>query len=116
MSEPTGVADWGLAAAELERRQRAFTPWPGLFTEWEGKTVRLVEVTVLEPPFESLGFALEEPGLVQALALDDTPLGIGTARGVLGVKALQLEGRRPTTAAEFIRGYPHFVGRSSGCC
>lgn len=105
-----GRVDWNMPAIELERRRRAFTPWPCLFTEWQGKTVRLLDVTALDPESERLGSALEEPGLVQGLSLDDAPLGIGTARGILRVKALQLEGRRPTTAAEFIRGYPQFVG------
>ena len=105
-----GRADWQLTATELERRHRAFTPWPGLFTSWEGKTLRLLEVVAFEPPFDTLGFVLEEPGLVQGLALQDCPLGIGTARGLLGVKTLQLEGRRATTAAEFLNGYPAFVG------
>lgn len=105
-----GRADWNLAAAELERRQRAFTPWPGLFTQWQGKIVRLLDVTALRPPFDDVGYVLEEPGLVQHMGLEDTPLGVGTASGILGIKALQLEGRRAATAEEFMRGYPHFPG------
>ena len=72
--------------------------------------VRLLEVVAMEQPFESLGFVSEEPGLVQELGLQDCPLGIGTANGILGVKTLQLEGRRASGAAEFLRGYPHFLG------
>lgn len=105
-----GRADWTISAVELERRQRAFTPWPGLYTQWQGKTVRLLDVTALEPPYDELGVVSEAPGLVQRLAPDYPPLGIGTARGILGVRTLQLEGRRPTTADEFMRGYPQFVG------
>ena len=104
-----GLADWQLGAAELERRHRAFTPWPGLYTSWEGKMVRLLEVVAMEPPLEGLGFLSEEPGLVQRLGLQDCPLGIGTAKGILGVKTLQLEGRRATSAAEFLNGFPAFI-------
>ena len=32
-----GQAGWTLPAAALERRRRAFTPWPGLFTRWQGQ-------------------------------------------------------------------------------
>ncbi len=105
-----GWADWNLPAAELERRRRAFTPWPGLSTNWQGKSLRLLEVTAVEQPFEQVGFVAEDPGLVQGLALEDSPVGIGTARGILALKTVQLEGRRATSAAEFLRGYPGFIG------
>jgi len=45
-----------------------------------------------------------------SLPLAESPVGIVTSDGVLGLKALQLEGRRATTAQEFVRGYPQFVG------
>ena len=105
-----GWADWNLPAAELERRRRAFAPWPGLSTNWQGKSLRLLEVTAVEQPFEQVGFVAEDPGLVQGLALEDSPVGIGTARGILALKTVQLEGRRATSAAEFLRGYPGFIG------
>ena len=105
-----GRADWGCTALELERRQRAFTPWPGLFTFWQGKMLRLLDVVALEPPFDHLGFVSEEPGLVQRLDHEDSPVGIGTARGILGVKTIQLEGRRAASAEEFLNGYPAFIG------
>lgn len=105
-----GMADWSLSALQLERRQRAFTPWPGLFTYWQGKSLRLLEVVapVALPGFED--GAEVGPGEVAALAGDEVPIGIGTGGGVLGVKTLQLEGRRAMSAADFLRGYPNFLG------
>ena len=97
-----GRADWNLAALELERRRRAFTPWPGLFTQWQGKSLRLVEVVDIE------GYA--KPGEVVALSAQDVTVGIGTADGILGLKTLQLEGRQATTAGDFLNGHPDFVG------
>ncbi|MYC28592.1 MAG: methionyl-tRNA formyltransferase [Chloroflexi bacterium] len=105
-----GRADWNLAAAELERRQRAFTPWPGLFTQWQGKIVRLLDVKAMDPPGDGLEYEPGQIGLVQGLGLTEVPLGVGTANGILGIKTLQLEGRRAATAEEFMRGYPHFPG------
>ena len=105
-----GSADWSLAAQQLERMQRAYTPWPGLFTQWQGKSLKLVEVMapVAMEGYRTLPAA--GPGEVVALSHSESPLGIGTAEGILGIKALQLEGRRPLPAAEFLRGYPDFVG------
>ena len=103
-----GRADWSLAAVELERRRRAFTPWPGLTTHWQGKSLRLLDVAALEGAAWDLPAAA--PGQVVALPTGDTPAAIGTALGLLALKSVQLEGRRATTAAEFLRGYPDFMG------
>ncbi len=103
-----GRADWSLSAVELERRRRAFTPWPGLTTHWRGKSLRLLDVAALEGAAWDLPAAA--PGQVVALPTGDAPVAIGTAQGILALKRVQLEGRRPTTAAEFLRGYPDFMG------
>lgn len=102
-----GEADWQLSAIQLERRQRAYTPWPGLFTHWQGQLLKLVDVAALPDSAASDG---DPPGAVVPLPLADSPVGVVTSDGVLGLKALQLEGRRATTAQEFVRGYPQFVG------
>jgi methionyl-tRNA formyltransferase len=102
-----GEADWRLSAIQLEHRQRAYTPWPGLFTRWRDQVLKLVEVTALPA---SVASSSEGPGSVVSLPLAELPIGVVTSDGVLGLKALQLEGRRVTIAQEFVRGYPQFVG------
>jgi methionyl-tRNA formyltransferase len=102
-----GKADWQLSAIQLQRRQRAFTPWPGLFTHWQGQLLKLVQVAALP---DSVAPSSEAPGTVVLLPVAESPVGVVTSDGVLGLKALQLEGRRATTAREFVRGYPQFVG------
>ena len=97
-----GEVDWKTPAQELERRCRAFDPWPGLFTRWNGKTLKLPEVAPL--PGDAA------PGVVVGLDAGGATVGVGTGDGVLGLKSLQLEGRRTVSAAEFIMGYPRFVG------
>jgi len=101
-----GLADWGMAAAVLERRARAYTPWPGLFTQWEGSGLKLLEVAVVTSPSDvqtQLGYVVELP-------LDETPVGVVTADGILALKTIQLEGRRAQPAAEFLRGHSEFIG------
>ena len=101
-----GEARWELSAMALERHRRAYTPWPGLFTHWEGKVLKLLDVVSL--PTEA--GPSPEPGQVVLLPLKDVAIGVGTGQGILGLKALQLEGRRPVTGDEFRRGYPRFIG------
>ena len=101
-----GEADWNLSSQQLSRRSRAFTPWPGLFTHWRGQVLKLLEVTD-SPNLPEIDAA---PGRVVRLDQVGAPAGIGTAQGVLGLKRVQLEGRSPTAAAEFLKGYPQFIG------
>jgi methionyl-tRNA formyltransferase len=101
-----GEAGWELSAMALERRRRAFTPWPGLFTHWQGKVLKLLDVVALPAEADPS----PEPGQVIPLSLKDVAIGVGTGQGVLGIKSLQLEGRRPVAGDEFRRGYPRFIG------
>jgi len=102
-----GEADWCLSAVELERRRRAFTPWPGLFTHWEGKILKLLDVAPLT--LESDARQNNEPGQVLSISGHDSPMAIATQDGLLEIKSVQLEGRRAQSAAEFLRGYPAFI-------
>jgi methionyl-tRNA formyltransferase len=101
-----GEARWELSAMALERHRRAYTPWPGLFTHWQGKVLKLLDVVAL--PAEA--GPRPEPGQVIPLPLKDVVIGVGAGQGILGIKSLQLEGRRPVTGDEFRRGYPRFIG------
>ena len=100
-----GLADWTLTAEELERRARAFTPWPGLFTNWNGSGLKLVEVAVL--PNGTRG---EDPGAVVATGDSVAPAAVVTAQGLLGLKTVQLAGRKVVAISDFLRGAPGFIG------
>lgn len=101
-----GQADWTLPAHQLTRIQRAYTPWPGLYTRWDGQELKLLTVSAIP------GAAL--PGLVIAPPSNDLPIAIGTGEGLLAAHTLQLEGRRPATAADLLRGYPGLAGAQLG--
>ena len=100
-----GLADWELSAETLARRQRAYTPWPGLYTRWEGKELKLLDVA----PAHGADAA---PGLVTNAG--DAEIAIGTGAGLLAVRRLQIEGRRAAEAEDFLRGYPQFIGARLG--
>lgn len=95
-----------VSAVQLERMVRAFQPAPGAFTTWRGKLLKVLEATVV-------GGAQPggEPGVVVGLPRGSpSPVGIATPNGVLVLKRVQLEGKRPMSAEEFSRGYRTFVG------
>ncbi|MCE2462501.1 MAG: methionyl-tRNA formyltransferase [Dehalococcoidia bacterium] len=99
-----GEVNWGLPAEEIESRLRAFTPWPGLFTYWQGKMLKILSAKPLA------GGVPGEPGLVVPLDGRDVAVGVVTGRGIFGLKSLQMEGRRAVNSEEFVRGYGNFLG------
>ncbi|MBI4302786.1 MAG: methionyl-tRNA formyltransferase [Chloroflexi bacterium] len=99
-----GEIDWHLPAVEIWRRVRAFQPWPGCYTRWQGKQLKIIEAVTL-PAAEKL-----PAGQVIALDKGEVAFGVGTGEGVLGVSRLQLEGKRAMSGAEFLRGQRQFVG------
>ncbi len=105
-----GNADWTKPAVRLERSCRAYTPWPSLFTQWEGKNLKLLDTRVLDSTEIPGMMANGTPGLVVYTSHPDAPLGVLTGDGVLGIEALQLEGRKAVAAAEFLRGFPNILG------
>jgi methionyl-tRNA formyltransferase len=104
-----GEIDWRQPAVTIWRRVRAYYPWPGCYTTWRGKTLKIIAAMVL-PGELSAG-----AGRVVALSGRDEGLGVGTGEGVLGVLRLQLEGRRAMSAAEFLRGQRDFIGSVLPC-
>jgi methionyl-tRNA formyltransferase len=90
-----GQADFTREAADLVRRLRAFTPWPGLFAFRAGKRVKLLEAR------ESDGREGAAPGEVLS-AGDEIVVACG--RGALALARLQAEGRKPLDAGAFSRG------------
>ncbi len=101
-----GAADWSFPAEQLERLHRAYTPWPGLFTSWDGKGLKLVDVVALPAPGETDSI----PGTVVGLDDPGVPCGVVMGEGILGLRSVQLEGRRASDASDFLRGYPSFLG------
>jgi len=98
-----GEIDWHLVAVELWRRLRAFQPWPGSYTRWRGKQLKIVEA---KPLMEKKGV---EPGRAVVLG-GEAAFGVGCGDGVLAVYRVQLEGKRAMSAAEFMRGQRELIG------
>lgn len=106
IAKEEGKIDWRQPALELWRRVRAFQPWPGCYTRWQGKQLKIIEAVPL--PEETS----PEVGQVVALNLAnrEVAFGIGTGQGVLGVRRVQLEGKQALPATEFRRGQRQLIG------
>jgi methionyl-tRNA formyltransferase len=98
-----GRLDWQLPARELWLRVRAFQPWPGTFTAFRDRLLKVLEV---EPAAGST-----PPGMVVGV---NGGAAVGTGEGVLRLLRVQLEGKRPLNIEEFLRGRPDLVGATLG--
>jgi methionyl-tRNA formyltransferase len=96
-----GKIDWSEPVEAIERKIRAFDPWPGTFTELTDASGRLRHLRILRASVAAQGAG--EPGTVSTP--NDTEVLVATGRGALRLDEVQLEGRRRLPAAEFLRGF-----------
>jgi len=89
--------DWAGPAASIDRQVRAFNPWPVAETRWGDRQLRIWEAEVDSRP------ATGAPG--EVLRADAGRIVVGTGEGALRLLRIQLEGRRPMSAGEFLNAH-----------
>ena len=106
-----GTITWEQPAAVLARKVHAYTPWPGAYTHWRGKLLKIVsaQAKAVEP-----GKAVQPGTVTQSEEAGHHILTVVTGQGLLVVKQLQLAGKRAMSAEEFLRGYPQIAGEVLG--
>jgi methionyl-tRNA formyltransferase len=100
LGKEEGALDWRRPAAELERKVRAFHPWPGTWFDVDGERIKVLGA--------ALALAAGAPGTV-SIGRDGFPV---VACGVGGVKLLKLQraGKSAQTADAFLRGFALAAG------
>jgi len=93
LSKAEAEMDWSRPAEVLQRRVRAFNPWPVAWCELGGQRLRIWKAEVADNVAES------EPGQV---LVDGKSLLIGTADKMLKVLELQRAGGQRMTAEQFL--------------
>jgi methionyl-tRNA formyltransferase len=106
-----GKIDWNRPADVLARTVRAFIPWPGAYTKWGKKLLKIISAHTVQSDTDSEARAgtvcLRKENGSQTLT-------VATGNGFLSVEKLQLEGKKVMSADEFLRGYAHIVGEVLG--
>jgi methionyl-tRNA formyltransferase len=97
-----GKIDWSDPAEVIERKIRAFNPWPESFTELTIGKLKIFSATVIN--------LRERPGRVYFL---DNDVAITAGDCALALGEVQLEGKRRMSAAEFVRGH-HLIIQAVG--
>jgi methionyl-tRNA formyltransferase len=110
LTREAGRINWSEPAVVIERKIRAYSPWPGAFTELDPPSLNVT-------PAPSSGVAGNQKLKIFSAAIvdlrgkpgeilrRDSELVIATSDGALSLIEIQLEGKRRMRAAEFLRGH-----------
>lgn len=113
LTREDGRLDWSEPVDALGRRVRAMTPWPGAFTTWRGRTVKILNARVADRRDELPEDATSAPpGTV--IRWGENSIGVAAGNGALKLFDLQMEGRRRARVWDFVAGYQDFVGATLG--
>jgi methionyl-tRNA formyltransferase len=92
--------DWSQPADVIERRIRAFDPFPGATAQARGETVKAWRANAR---MQARGSSVE-PGTI--VAVDERGVGVACGQGRLEITELQRAGGKRLAAADFLRGFP----------
>lgn len=105
-----GKIDWKKSAESIERMVRAYYPWPGAWTIWNGKILKILETELFEKDFTIFAIADFMKWPVSRVFLYNDIIAIKCGENILIIKKLQLEGGKILTAQEFLNGHKDFIG------
>jgi len=93
-----GLIDWSESAEAIERKIRAYNPWPGAFMKVGDQNLKIFSASVVD--------LNGQPG---EILRSDKDLIIAAGKSALSLAEVQLEGKLRMSAAEFLRGHAAFV-------
>src|SRR6266446_1568072 len=88
-----GEIDWSEPAEVIERKIRAFNPWPGAFMQINNRNLKIFSASVVD--------LSGQPG---EILRSEKELIVAAGKGALSLSDVQLEGKRRMSAGEFLRG------------
>lgn len=94
LDKAEGRVDWTADAAIVDRRIRAYAPWPAATAQYDGEPVKLLRSRLLEADGSAA-----PPGAL--LGLQGEWLRVACGRGVVGIGELQRAGRKRISARDF---------------
>jgi methionyl-tRNA formyltransferase len=95
-----GLLDYSHSAAQLSRKVRAYSPWPGTFTFWKELRLIIHQVQAVD---------VTSPGSGVFTTYDNYP-AVGTAEGILVLEILQQPGKNIVNGQDFLRGVSDWNG------
>ncbi|MFH1245270.1 MAG: methionyl-tRNA formyltransferase [Candidatus Omnitrophota bacterium] len=98
LQKADGRINWSMAAIDIHNRVRGLQPWPGAFTYWDNKLLKVCRSAVVSG----------EQSASAGDILDIDPCGgilVQTGREKLLIEELQLAGKKRMSAGSFVLGH-----------
>jgi methionyl-tRNA formyltransferase len=106
LKKEDGLMKFALTAEEILNRLRAFQPWPGAYTRFRGKSLQVWKAKAATP---------DRAMPPSQLSAEDNRLLVGCGHETsVEFLELQVEGKKRTSSADFIRGYRPQNGETFG--
>jgi methionyl-tRNA formyltransferase len=99
LTKEDGHINWSLKAAQIHSHIRATKHWPGAYFFYGGKRILIQKITLLDQTLSN-----HAPGTI-VKASQKEGIVIATGEGLIRVEVLQLEGKKPLSAADFLNGF-----------
>ena len=102
LKKEDGRIDWKKKAEEIDRQVRAFNPWPGAYTEWDDRLLKVCrgEIRKRTPSGRAGVTVWVGSNFIEVETGEDSYL----------IEEVQLEGRKKMNVREFLLGHPIPVG------
>lgn len=101
-----GRINWHDTSCKIERQIRAFEEWPTAWTTWNNLRLKILKAYVLNEKIKCA--SNPQPGYLWLTT--DHKLAINCGEGSLVIEELQIEGKKPLPAQDFLRGRRDFIG------
>ena len=95
-----GKIDWTEPEEAIERKIRAYDPWPGAFTMVASPSGKALKLKIFRA---SVSTGAQGPG--QIISVNDREFVLGARDGGLSMLEVQLEGKKRMSAGALLRGY-----------
>lgn len=108
ISRENGIVDWKKNAKQIYSQFRAYYPWPGIYTHFDKKRLKIIDLNVLE-------FVIENtyaPGAIFSNSNGD--LCVQCEKSAVILLKVQVEGKKMTSGKDFLSGHKDIIGKIFG--
>jgi methionyl-tRNA formyltransferase len=114
LDKEAGKIDWREPAAIIERKVRAYQPWPSAYTSWNDQRLKILRARAGGQVTGVRGQESGGEGQGGVIAGERGAVGVVTGDGVLWLDEVQPAGKRPMLASAFLAGARGFIGSRLG--
>ncbi len=110
LKKENGKLDFNKNAEELERMIRAYNPWPGTYALLKDEALKIIEAKVIKEDEINSKESLKLLKIAEIFQ-ENKRLLVKCGQNYLDILKLQLPGKKPLSAQEFLNGGQNIIGK-----